>query len=199
MLEPLVLKGTRAVLRRGQEGNFLTLSDYPKKSGGTKITTNTKFQKSTTLYAHWKTGDFSIVGIWKPIKKSKTYSEYIEFKQDGTFFYESKFSGEYMAGCIQQQKGTYSIKYLYPLEGYTEDHDVVKVMKMKSNNEERFYGYDLANDDNGNTKRVWYWEPWRKQTVFPVDFSEYAIKNGRGVLANSEDWENGWVKAVTIS
>ena len=27
MLEPLVLKGTRAVLRRGQEGNLLTLSD----------------------------------------------------------------------------------------------------------------------------------------------------------------------------
>ena len=28
MLEPLVMKVTRVVLRRGQEGNFLSLSDY---------------------------------------------------------------------------------------------------------------------------------------------------------------------------
>ena len=54
MLEPLVLKGTRAVLRRGREGNLLTLSDYTKKSGGTKISGKTKPTKSVTYYAKWK-------------------------------------------------------------------------------------------------------------------------------------------------
>ena len=70
---------------------------YTKKSGGKKISVNSKPTKSVTVYAQWKKGssrvltaaEKKLVGVWgiSPTLPIKDVKEWIEFKKDGTFKY----------------------------------------------------------------------------------------------------------------
>ncbi|MCL2116458.1 MAG: InlB B-repeat-containing protein [Methanobrevibacter sp.] len=68
---------------------------YTKKTGGKKITVNTKPTKSVTLYAQWKkktssrvltAEDKKLIGTWTSYYSQDTYS----FSDNGRFIYHSK-------------------------------------------------------------------------------------------------------------
>ena len=60
---------------------------YDKKSGGSKITSNTKVKKSITYYAHWKrvltSEEKKLVGSWSLYTSGMGYTE--SFNANGTY------------------------------------------------------------------------------------------------------------------
>ena len=85
---------------------------YTKKTGGSKISKDTKPSKAVTYYAQWKKATpakndakSKLVGKWRYTYPSGSFVEYI-FKSDGTYIseYYSKIDGE---EYINQYKGKY--------------------------------------------------------------------------------------------
>ena len=85
---------------------------FTKKSGGTKISKNTKPSKSLTYYAQWKKGTSSVltaeekklVGKWYRYVYYSTYNT----RLDQCIFYDNgKF--DYIVGDLEIKKGNYKV------------------------------------------------------------------------------------------
>ena len=94
---------------------------YTKKTGGTKITVNTKPTKSVTYYAQWKkgisnSGTINLVGKWRHVKPYAVESDEYIFKSDGSFLRETNNYRD-----VVQVKGKYSVENtgIYISNSYT--------------------------------------------------------------------------------
>lgn len=118
-----------------QRKNYKFLGWYTKKSGGTKVTTSTicKFQKATTLYAHWekvtvkqtslkisKSNSKNIYLKWSKVSGASGYqlciSKDSKFKKKNTYSYTKT-----LTKTIKKAKTAYYVRiraYCYDSAGY---------------------------------------------------------------------------------
>ena len=114
---------------------------YTKKSGGSKISKNTKLQKSTTLYAHWEE-HFSFEGEWKSVEYNANTIQTITFA-NVNFISEEIIYSSVDDNTIFRFKGTFkvvkNVAIIYPhtLETYEycREEDVFKWTSQSFNGE----------------------------------------------------------------
>ncbi|MCL2688016.1 MAG: InlB B-repeat-containing protein [Methanobrevibacter sp.] len=110
-----------------------------KKSGGTKITKNTKLKKSATYYAQWKrtltAAEKKLIGVWsqhpdhgdwwygniagygkisgieKIIPRNQSYNNMFLFKKDGTFVHTFRYLVNY--GSLDATRPTMAGVYIF--------------------------------------------------------------------------------------
>ncbi|MCL2157493.1 MAG: InlB B-repeat-containing protein [Methanobrevibacter sp.] len=105
---------------------------YTKKSGGTKITKNTKPKKSVTYFAHWKKAkalnaqEKKLVGTWESTWDG---SARYQFNADGTYNYVADIKVFNSHSYWWGEKGHYSVKNgkLVEKYQYTRDYNTVLV------------------------------------------------------------------------
>lgn len=128
---------------------------YTKKTGGTKVSKNTKPKNSVTYYAQWTKGSTStnskLVGTWNRnyyYKPGQMDTYYWLIKKDGTFNYYLITTAEYY------YKGKYSVSngriyftnVVFTNAGLTPVH--------VSNEPESWVSYDIVHDDWGDQLRI---------------------------------------------
>ena len=126
---------------------------YTKKTGGKKITVNTKPTKNVILYAQWKKGssisngasngvltaeEKKLVGTWKSgtISMSGTYyyRNYI-FRDDGTFMWIDQYNSNIKSGNYKVSAGKITftnIKWRFFLEDRNDYPNTVVEYKFKN-------------------------------------------------------------------
>ena len=124
---------------------------YSKKSGGKKISVNTKPTKSVTLYAQWKKGrtntNSKLVGYWRSLTYPSDY-EYYSFYKDGTFktfYYNSLGAGGFIGKYIVSGNKI----YLKSVSGYKYNILTEKVSDQTKYSNPIVMDYKIGTDSQG--------------------------------------------------
>jgi len=119
---------------------------YTKKSGGTKITVNTKPTKSVTYFAQWKKGSISekskIVGHWRMETQQMSPMGYLDRVYHHLYFYDNgKFQHFYVDVGASKTEGKYSVsngKVVYTEMKYYGDPTSQHDLNTKTSNMDKF-------------------------------------------------------------
>jgi len=131
---------------------------YTKKSGGRKITKNTKLTKTTTFYAHWNkkgSSNSKLVDVWRDKFTYSYYGgrltgyRYYSFSKDGTFKFFQLKEG-YNGGFNGKYKLSGGKIYFTNMIGYDYSTSTKKAYNHKKYSNKVVMEYKIGKDRDGD-------------------------------------------------